>query len=367
MQQGSLTYKYESVQALRLVAALLVVVTHSTLYAHDRLDQRFSIWGFGTIGVDVFFVISGFVMMVSSNKYLKDDSYWKKFALRRIVRIGPMYWIATTVKLLTLLVLPGAVLHAALHPGQVALSYLFLPSRNVDGNLEPLLGVGWTLVFEMAFYAIFTLALALRVNVMAFCAACLSLLALGSLFVDHAAGPAISFYLDPIVLYFLVGMVVAKWTIDRSWRRAAGWFAYILMLWVTIDSFNDQRGFDLDQLTRNVGVTAVFFAVIMAEPILSRRIPRAVVFMGDASYSLYLFHPLLAPAVPVVLSKFDLINQPLSVALSVVGVLIASALIYKFVERPITKKLQHLLLGSRSGVAADRNTAPDTIAPKSEL
>ncbi|PZE90457.1 acyltransferase [Curtobacterium sp. MCBD17_008] len=366
MQHRSLTYKYESVQALRLAAALLVVVTHSTLYAHDRLDQRFSIWGFGTIGVDVFFVISGFVMMVSSNKHLTEDGYWRKFALRRLVRIGPMYWIATTVKLLTLLVLPGAVLHAALQPEQVALSYFFLPSRNVDGNLEPLLGVGWTLVFEMGFYLIFTLALALKMNVMAFCAACLSLLALGSLFVDHATGPAISFYLDPIVLYFLVGMVVAKWTIDRSWLGTAGWFGYILLLWVVIDSFNDRGAFDLDQLTRNVGVTAVFFTTILAEPILNRRIPRAVVFMGDASYSLYLFHPLLAPAVPVVLKKLDLINQPLSVALSVVGVLVAAALIYKFLERPITRKLQSLLLGKRPEAAASRESERDPIVPTRE-
>jgi exopolysaccharide production protein ExoZ len=296
-------------------------------------------------------------MMVSSSKHLKERTYWKKFALRRIVRIGPMYWIATTVKLLTLLVLPGAVLHASLNPGKAALSYLFLPSRNVDGNLEPLLGVGWTLVFEMAFYAIFTLALVVRANVIAFCAVLLSLLALGSIFVDHATGPAISFYLNPIVLYFLVGMVIAKWTIDRSWQRMAGWVGYILLLWVTIYSFDGHDGFDYGQLARNIGVAAIFLAVILAEPILSRRIPRVVVFMGDASYSLYLFHPLLAPAVPVLLGKFHLINQPLSVLLSAVGVLIAAAFIYRFVERPTTRRLQHLLLGPRPATLHDKESS----------
>lgn len=366
MQQGSLTYKYESVQALRLVAAVLVVITHSTLYAHDRLDHRFSVWGFGTIGVDVFFVISGFVMMVSSSRHLEERRYWKKFALRRIVRIGPMYWIATTVKLLTLLVLPGAVLHAALNPGKAALSYLFLPSRNVDGNLEPLLGVGWTLVFEMAFYAIFTLALVVRANVIVFCAIILSLLALGSIFVDHATGPAVSFYLDPIVLYFLVGMVIAKWTLDQSWQRMAAWFGYILLLWVTIYSFDSHDGFDFGQLARNIGVTAVFLAVILAEPILSRRIPRAVVFMGDASYSLYLFHPLLAPAVPVVLGKLHIISQPLSVLLSVVGVLVSAAFIYRFVERPITRRLQHLLLSPRQATVHDKESSRASGASRSD-
>ena len=145
---------YEGIQALRFVAALLVVVTHTTFYAHERLDNSFSVWGHGTVGVDIFFVVSGFVMMYSSQKFVGSRIGWQGFGMRRLIRILPMYWIATTVKLAALVLVPAAVLHAALDPQKVVMSYFLLPTRNVDGRVEPLLGVGWTLLFEMFLVAI---------------------------------------------------------------------------------------------------------------------------------------------------------------------------------------------------------------------
>src|SRR4051794_40777008 len=136
---------YTGVQALRFVAALLVVMTHATLYTSERLDDSLPVWHFGEVGVDIFFVISGFVMMVSTQRLVGRRDGWKYFWMRRTIRIVPLYWIATTIKLLALVVAPAAILHATLDPRDVVLSYLFLPSYNVDGLVQPLLGVGWTL------------------------------------------------------------------------------------------------------------------------------------------------------------------------------------------------------------------------------
>ncbi|RFA08549.1 hypothetical protein B7R54_04390 [Subtercola boreus] len=331
--------KYEGIQALRFIAAILVVVTHSTLYAQNRLDPSVDVWHFGEVGVDLFFIISGFVMMISTRSLEGTPDGWKHFGMRRLVRIVPMYWLATTVKLLTLVAVPGLVLHAALNPGNTVLSYLFLPSRNIDGSVEPLLGVGWTLVFEMAFYAIFTLALLLRVNVLRFCAIALSILAIASIWRPSGEWPVPTFYLNPIVLYFLVGMIIGKWTGDRKHRDALAWLLGVIGLWTLISvasSVVDGNSWQPAGLIRNVACTALVVAIVLLEPVTGRFVPRAAIHMGDASYSLYLFHPLLAPIIPAVLAVVGLRSVGVSIGLSVVTMIIAAALIYRFVERPLT-------------------------------
>src|ERR1700730_13801630 len=201
--------KLLSIQALRIVAAGLVVVTHSTFYAFERLDRNFFVWQRGTRGVDIFFVISGFVMIYSSQKLLALPGGWKTFAERRIVRIVPLYWLITTLKVFILLVTTGLALHTKLSPITVICSYLFLPAKNLDGQIDPVVGVGWTLTFEMLFYFLFALALFLRINVFKFVGVILALLSIGAYF-RQPSWPPIAFYLNSIVLEFFLGMLVAK-------------------------------------------------------------------------------------------------------------------------------------------------------------
>jgi peptidoglycan/LPS O-acetylase OafA/YrhL len=333
--------KYQGIQALRFIAALLVVVTHSTFYAHERLSSSVPVWNDGVVGVRVFFVISGFVMVASTTSLAGTRDGWKYFSMRRIIRIVPMYWMATTVKLLTMLVLPAAVLHSALDPGKVVLSYLFLPSRNADGAVEPLLGVGWTLVFEMFFYAVFALALLVRANVIYLTGGVLVLVACGSLF-RGANWPAWAVYFDPIVLYFLVGMLIAKLTLNpRTRRRLAPAVLAVLVLGILymvihpdIDGSLNNRVFEM------LAVSAIVLAVAWLEPLIGRGIPKFATFLGAASYSLYLFHPLIAPAIPEVLVRLGVTNGVVSVLLSIAAALIATTLIYRFVELPVTAWLQ---------------------------
>ncbi|HTI80504.1 MAG TPA: acyltransferase, partial [Acetobacteraceae bacterium] len=287
--------KFDGIQSLRFVAALLVVVTHSTFYAGERLDPSIPTWNFGTVGVDIFFVISGFVMVISTKGLEGAKDGWKYFGMRRLVRIVPMYWIATTIKLLTLLAVPSAILHAQLDPGKTVLSYLFLPSRNFEGRVEPLLGVGWTLTFEMFFYLVFTIALLARAKPIWFCAAVLSICALGNVFRPEGWVPALV-YLDPILLYFLVGMVVGQWTKDRSIRRLLVWMSYVIALWLVIPLADGEfSGGDAYFLTRHISVAVLVTVVVACEGWITGHVPRPVIYMGDASYSLYLFHPLIAP------------------------------------------------------------------------
>jgi exopolysaccharide production protein ExoZ len=357
--------KFDGIQSLRFVAALLVVVTHSTFYAGERLDHRIQIWQFGTVGVDIFFVISGFVMMISTGGLVGTKDGWKFFGMRRLVRIVPIYWIATTVKLLTLIAIPSAVLHAQLEPEKTILSYLFLPSRNFEGHVEPLLGVGWTLTFEMFFYFVFTIALLVRANPIWFCGIVLSLCALGNIVRPDEWVPALV-YLNPIVLYFLVGMIVGQWMKDGSIGRLLAWMSYVVALWLVIPLADGEfSGADVSLLIRHISVAVLIIAVIAGEPWIGGRAPRPVTYMGDASYSLYLYHPLIAPIVPVALGMIGLRIGGLSVVLSIVAALIGAALIFRFVERPITRYLQATLPYVRRHAAAtiEPDPAPDPVKP----
>jgi exopolysaccharide production protein ExoZ len=333
--------KYEGVQALRFIAALLVVITHSTFYTHERLDPGVAVWNFGTIGVNIFFVISGFVMMVSTQSLRGTPDAWKYFSVRRLVRIVPMYWIATTLKLLTMVAIPGAVLHAALNPGDTILSYLFLPSRNIDGEVQPVLGVGWTLIFEMFFYAVFALGLFLRANVLLFSGSVLIVFALGNAFRGGGEWPAWAVYFDPIILYFLVGMVIAKVIHNQAARKFIPYALGVMGLVILAMAGMADMGNAVNSYTFRMLISAMLvLGAVWAEPFIAQRMPRAFLFLGAASYSLYLFHPLTAPLVPEVLNKLGIFSGPLSVVLCVLAAIVATSLIYRFVEVPLTKSLQ---------------------------
>lgn len=334
--------RYDSIQALRFVAALLVVITHSTFYAADRLVPDLPVWKFGTVGVDIFFVISGFVMMITAGPFQRTPGGWKYFAMRRVTRIVPMYWIATTAKIATLLVLPGIAINNALAPQHVVFSYLFIPTRNESGNVEPVLGVGWTLMFEMFFYAVFMIALLIRVNPYIFTSVVMILAAAGHLVRGDGDWPTWAFYFDKVVLYFVIGMTIAKIVRLPQARRIiplvlAGLGTIAITLAIT-----GHADWSRNAWFRTVVVAFLVLIVVAAEPWLGPRIPKPILFFGDASYSLYLFHPLIAPAVPAVLAVLGLRIGWLSVLGSIAAAMIGSALIYLWIEKRITRAARRL-------------------------
>lgn len=341
--------KYAGLQVLRIVAAVMVLVMHSMFFASERLKPGFYVWKPGATGVDLFFVLSGFVMVYSSTKLLKAPGGWKTFAQRRIIRIVPMYWLATSVKAAALLLASGLILHARGNAAYILESYLFIPARDSAGIVAPLLGVGWTLYFEMFFYALFTAALFLRVNVFKFVGWILIPLGLGA-FIYHSTWPAACYYLNNIrVFEFFYGMLIAKLCMSRKQipvsialpLMAAGIAGFLVSL---------PRTYHLLGLTHGISAAAILFATASLEDRLTR-IPRVVLYLADASYAIYLFHPLVSPIAPTLLLKLHIIHPWLSVAISVgLGIGVGS-LIYSFIEAPITRWLQNKLRARQSASA----------------
>ena len=140
-ERGPATSGFLTIQALRAIAALLVVVYH----AFDMWEVRIKhgapapMWTNGAAGVDIFFVISGFVMVVSSRRLLSQPRAWMTFMRHRIVRIAPLYWLLTTLKLALVLFFADLALRSNLDPDYVLRSYLFLPVVDSAGHFRPLI------------------------------------------------------------------------------------------------------------------------------------------------------------------------------------------------------------------------------------
>ncbi|MGH6839557.1 MAG: acyltransferase family protein [Methylocella sp.] len=331
---------YTGIQALRFLAAILVVTFHATLYTRDRLDPTFGSWLPGAAGVDIFFVISGFVMVVSSRKLVNQTGGWLVFAKRRLIRIVPLYWLATTLRIAAMLAVPTLLLHTNLSFYQVATSYLFFPARNAEGDLHPLLIVGWTLNYEMFFYMVFTLALLLRRDIYWFVGTALGICAFGSL-VPNIESDALAFYFNPIVLEFFGGMLLAR--VAATWRFP--WWACIAAFAAGLALLLTQFGGPVPRFIES-GLPAllVVSGAVFGERWLAGRIPNFLLNLGAASYALYLFHPIFSPVVPSVMMRMGLNEGWISIVVFVMFSIIISVIAFAVVERRMTRYLNRRLL-----------------------
>jgi peptidoglycan/LPS O-acetylase OafA/YrhL len=336
----------EGIQALRFLAALLVVLTHATFYTSERFPEL-SVWWQGGSGVNIFFVISGLVMVVSTTDLRRIANGWKIFTARRLIRIVPMYWVATSVKLAAVLFVPVLVFHSDFNLRHIISSYLFIPTVNAEGEFKPLHAVGWTLYFEMFFYALFALALGLRANpywigIVLVCFAALSPF--------RTPEVASTMFFDPVVLHFFAGMLVIA--IIVGWPTLSGYMsrrplapALLSLIGFTLLLFWPRSMTNVpDALKTGVPATMVVLGVAWLEPLLNGRVPTWLLFLGDASYALYLFHPFVQAVIPTALQRIGVENVMVCVLLNVIAAIAIGAAVHVVLERPVTRLLKNGLM-----------------------
>jgi peptidoglycan/LPS O-acetylase OafA/YrhL len=341
LQQGPTAHKtYRLIQVLRAVSAELVVLRHVTGLLHER-DPQHSVWLNGATGVDIFFVISGFVMMISSNPLLHTTHPARTFLARRLERLVPMYWIATTAKVLALLLAPAIALTGLGRPWHVIASYLFVPTTSAAGVYGTVLVVGWTLAFKLLFYILFAIVLAVRLPRLPTLGPALIALAFAWTIPFVARHGTLHFYANTMQLEFLYGILLAsshgfvsrlRWPIG-AFMAVAGflplllWYSPSLQLWGGI--------------LWGIPALAVVAAAVALEPQLGSRVPKWLLEIGDASYSLYLIHGFVLPVVLMLFAHFDgPLLLPLVLFFSVIASTLTAELVYRLIERPITQALK---------------------------
>ena len=339
--------RFYGVQALRFVAATAVVVAHALDLAGTRLGLETALAGgtledFGAVGVDVFFVISGFIIATTTRGQTGVGAAGA-FLWRRFRRVAPIYW------LLSLPILIGMARGGTLSPEVAAATFLFWPFSGLEMTF-PALGAGWTLCFEMLFYAGFGLAMAGGKRLgWGLVGAYAAMLAAGLV----VAAPVLRFWGAPIILEFLLGVGIAS--VWRRTPRGTGPWAvglalagFGLSLVVGYGGIDDVRALnDPWAGLRRVMVwglpsALLVFGVVRMErtDAAPGRLGRAAAFMGDASYSIYLVHVLVIRALGR-LFETGMIAAPgdAVVGLTVVASLAAGVVVHLAVERPVLKIL----------------------------
>lgn len=339
-------------QVLRFVAAMLVAVMHLTQAISIHITGRGegAYWGTGAVGVDIFFVISGFVMAVSTAALpasgpARFGAAWV-FIKRRILRIVPVYWFYTVLKVALLIAAPALAARSSVDAGHLAASLAFIPALAPWHLVQPTLPVGWTLNFEMLFYVVFALALALGAPRVRFC-----LLAFTLLFAASHLAPGsviLGFYAQSMVFEFILGVAIAH-ALQR-WGRAPVQLGAVLFVAGCVFTFGLGWDSTSDRLFPwGMGAAAIVLGTVWLEPIIRGAWPaRPLAFLGDASYSIYLSHTFVVPACVIALKKIGVVDVPTVFLITSAAVIAAGALSYQYIETPLLAVARRLLFRSAS-------------------
>lgn len=298
--------RIQSLQALRFLAAASVVWAHVII----KLDNRVHA---GVMGVDVFFVISGFIITLTAQN--RPEGFLKN----RLLRVLPMYYA---------LAIPAMIAFGPPITPKILVATLTLwPAWDVW--VRPSLAVAWTLSYELLFYAALSLVLMGVRPVWLFAAYAVSwLLAL------LTGWTVFEFLGSPIITEFLFGVVLALWPVKSRWLGAAALAVAVTVLgwfWVNGPMGLEDVATDPATWTRVIfwGVPAALlvFGVMQFEAWFRGAWAKPIVWLGEASYSIYLFH--MFAMIPMLLLR---VQSHLLVLTWCVG---ASALLYQFLERPM--------------------------------
>lgn len=334
--------RLDNIQALRFVAAALVLLTHITFYANARVDPAFAVWSPGAAGVSLFFVISGVVIYLSSRTLPPGAPSAAIFMRRRVLRIFPLYWLITTLKVILVLALPAALIKNQASLGYVIESYLLVPVLNPEGQMEPIHGVGWSLIHEMYFYYVFAAGMLLRLSPVAFSSVVIAVLCFMGIFFE-ADSALLKVCFSEQNLLFVTGMLLAR-AYDKGVRLPAPVAGATVALGLVAMLYEPARALWFPVLHRfDIGAVLIMAGAMSAQLPAAQRLQRLMVWLGDGSYSVYLIHPLLAPALIVLLAKLGGMPLPLAVAITWAACIVTGQLAFLYLETPLNGKVRGML------------------------
>ncbi len=344
-----------SIQILRALAATLVVVSHSlhdSGYIAAQIGQPAIDFPYfdGGFGVDIFFVISGFIMIYTTAGSFGQPGAASTFLKRRFARIAPLYWLMTAALISVSVVAPKFLNVPIENWRSIVSSCLFIPDIRGSGEVRPILAAGWTLNYEMFFYAIFAccLTLPLRRGVIWLSGFFVVLALFGSLFA--LPGIVLPFWANSIILEFIFGVLIGLACLAKRSLSATAALTLAALAVVLATALGPWWGWNqiLPRLFYGGVPAALLVAAAALGPSLSpTRFVTLLVAIGDASYSLYLTHPFVIRPFRNLWIALHGSSLPLGLYVVVcVFVAIAGAIvIYRLVEKPLTRALQNRLFG----------------------
>jgi exopolysaccharide production protein ExoZ len=337
---------FYNLQVCRGIAALIVVMAHTNLI-DKNLFSGFLIIGWS--GVDFFFVLSGFIIYYVNYDYIGQPSKYKTYFSKRLIRIFPIYWFYTVCAIVLHLIkvkLIGNPLISwiDLDAAGITRSLLLYPTHVADNEM-PILPVAWTLTFELLFYILFGLGILAKKRV---------LLAVGVTWLIAIVLTNLSIIKIPdnpllVTIFhaknfeFVYGCIIAELTLKHKTLKSHGLAFAILIIGVLTLAFSwTNEAFSLkilpvkmDSLNFGIPYAIIIYALVSMETSkITGNVKRLLVYLGDASYSIYLTHYIGIQLVRYPLHKV-INNGYIEFCILVIALTVFGCLCYTFIEKPL--------------------------------
>jgi exopolysaccharide production protein ExoZ len=335
---GTLRTQLLSIQYLRGLAALSVLGTHALQWPLTEINM--GLLKTGRLGVDVFFVISGFIITTIAGDGRFDP---KDFLIRRAFRIVPAYWAATLLITILAVAIPTQFRTTVPTIEGLLKSLLFIPSLEPKA---PLLLLGWTLNFEVFFYVMFAslFFLGSKARTLVLLGILASLVGIGQ-FVP-GLGHVEEIYTSPSLIGFGFGTILAQAYRHQSFARYCQQlrWAAIAAPCILLTAFYvvDWGGAEEIALWKHLLMSSTALSIVLLglnyEAAGQIAYTKLFKYVGDISYSVYLFHIFSVGAIWAVAKRLFDIHQPIAylgcATLIILVGLASGAVCHHFIERP---------------------------------
>lgn len=327
-----------SIQYLRAIAALLVVFSHSVWKSIQAGDNSLYWWHeAGALGVDIFFIISGYIMVYITQNMHQQPQGIRIFLKKRFIRIVPLYWFYTLIALAIFLIMPDRV-NSSGGSTEVLKSFFLLP---LDSNEGYLVNVGWTLHYEFIFYILFSFGLLFsRLKGNIFVASFILFSLFFSIFIEPSKLHYVfKSFIHDIFIEFLLGMLLY---FILTQIKTTPWYLALLAIFAGISHFyylHSGGSFTgVIHIDKGISAFLICFGIIGLESVWKKRECKLLTALGNASYSIYLLHPFILVTVVMVNKKLNGYFSTTEVLiLSIISSLVAGYLSYLYIENNLMK------------------------------
>jgi peptidoglycan/LPS O-acetylase OafA/YrhL len=338
---------------LRAVAAILVMIFHGSQMIEEQLGYSFLNYFFmaGFSGVDIFFVLSGFIILYTSH----NSNYTiAQFLKRRFIRIYPIYWVVSFLLVLYFVFAPN--------PDQAYktdVSFI-LSSLTLFPQEKYIVGIAWTLSYEIIFYIVFAFTYLLNPRYLLYIFILwISMILMTDFFGIKSGIFAVDALLNPIIINFAFGCLIAYIFIHKhdfeKWRLIL--FSGILLFAISWVLYYVIVKDDPTAFTAPISRVYLFgfpsALIILGTAYSGSFDNKLLVYLGDASYSLYLIHGTVLSVLLKLILYFGLaalFNNIIGALLIFAATIIAGCLIYKMVEKPLIRLTRRYLEESKLSV-----------------
>ncbi|MBT2689228.1 acyltransferase [Bacillus sp. ISL-47] len=345
--------KFSLIQVFRGIAALLVLIHHGAYTGEEYLNYEYlnGIFKVGWIGVDFFFILSGFIIYYVHSKDIGIKTKMKTFILKRFIRVYPIYGIMTTFLLFLFFIVPNWGVGYETSIDVIIKSFLLFPQEHA-----PIISVGWTLEHEIFFYIMFSLLIFLKPKYSVVIA---SMWIIG--IVSNSVGIInlekkifLNFVFSNYNLEFIFGCIVGYIFLNYKvkYNKSLILMGIIGFIsgWYFVYQDDLIRYTTLAILVFGISFSLIVLATVNVEKSNKIKVPKFLLVLGDASYSIYLTHFYILLLLFKVLSKLESINpfnDFITITCTFIIAIILGVMFHIVIEKPLINFLNKNILKQR--------------------